>query len=329
MDKIAYLILSHSDSKHLKRMINVLDNNSDFFIHIDLKADIEQFKQEISKENVYFIEDRVPIYWGGFNMVDATKKLIKKALEKSNQYTHLVLLSGNDYPIKSSKEIYEFLCSMKGREIIRAYYIDESNCEHCYDKIQTYRFNDLNMFKINFVNKVLKKLLTYMFSFIKKKEYIDINGDKIRVCYGSQWWAITPECASFILEYSQKNRKIDKYFKTSFAPDEMYFHTIIFNSKFKKNTLNEGIEKYDKKWKWNNIHYLDSSTISCGDVIKESIINDIKKIINRKKYIYAGSIKFFDETHYNQIINSNQYFVRKVNTEISTNLLDKIDANLK
>lgn len=331
MKKIAYLVLVHNDPDHLLRLIDAINFNCDIYIHIDYKANLDDFRELKKYDNIYFCESRKNICWGGFNMVLAMKELIKMSLNKNKDYSHLVFLSGSDYPIKNKEEIYEYFIKNEGKELIKAFYIDESNCEHCYDKIQRYRFFDKNI-KHNKIDKVIKKVLEYTLYPFKKDIYIYSKNQKIRPAFGSQWFAITPKCAEYILEYSEKNKRIDNYFKTSFAPDEMYFHTIIFNSQFKYNTINGGEEVYKNKEEYvlNNFHQLNSKNLMCKDKVpklKEHIRDDISRIIKGKQ-VYKGSIPFYTEIDFENIKDTKYMFIRKVNTEHSRELLNKID-NMK
>src|SRR5690554_4776848 len=98
--KVAYLILAHTDPEQLYNLTRSLDYESRIFIHLDKKSDIRKFKEYDYPSSVSFIEDRVKVSWAGFNMVVATLNLMKVAMEHSKDYSHLVLLSGLDYPIK-------------------------------------------------------------------------------------------------------------------------------------------------------------------------------------------------------------------------------------
>src|SRR6187455_2580816 len=104
LKKIAYLVLAHTDSIQLERLINALNYNCDFFIHIDAYADIQQFKKISLPQNAVFISNRVPVNWAGYSQVQASMNLINAAITKGEDYSHLVLLSGMDYPIKPPLE---------------------------------------------------------------------------------------------------------------------------------------------------------------------------------------------------------------------------------
>ena len=59
---------------------------------------------------------------------------------------------------------------------------------------------------------------------------------------GTQWFGITSELRDYIIEYLQDNEWYIKAFKNSLCGDEIFFHTIIYNSKFRENIYQD----YDK-----------------------------------------------------------------------------------
>lgn len=107
MKRICYLILAHSDPKHFEKLVNAVDYHSRFFVHIDSKTDIKDFQSLSLPKDLSFIRDRVSVAWGGISMIDATLKLIEAALSCGEEFIHLILLSGADYPIKKSSVIYD------------------------------------------------------------------------------------------------------------------------------------------------------------------------------------------------------------------------------
>lgn len=326
MKKNAYLILAHDDIEHLKRLVKSINYECDVFIHLDAKKDIDILKKEFkSFDNLVFIKERLPIYWAGYNMVEATLNLIKVAVGTKENYGHLILISGNDYPTVSSKELHNYFSINEGIEIIRGYSIVESQCKHCINKVVRYHsFDGVGNSKI--FNRIVRSTKNLFFSGIRKNSYVYINNKKSQIVSGSQWWAITLDCAKYVLETIEKNPNIHKYFENSVAPDEMFFHTIIFNSSFSTCTCMHGIEPYTGKWHWNNFHYLNTNGLECPEKISmiDDIYNRIKKIF-KSKGKYIGSTKFFNEKDIDSILNTNFIFLRKVNTENSKLLLDMID----
>lgn len=77
---IAYLIATYIDPVHLKRLICALDHNACFFVHVDKKVDIKDFKELVNQENVHFIEKRSRVLWGDITQVHYQQNLLEACL---------------------------------------------------------------------------------------------------------------------------------------------------------------------------------------------------------------------------------------------------------
>ena len=296
MNKIAYLILAHADPHHLNRLTSILNGKCDFFIHLDAKSDINEFKHIVLSENTFFIKDRVNISWGGISMVDATLNLIKEALNSGNQYSHLVLLSGSCYPIKPPDYINSFFNLQPEREFIRFIDMRESP-QHYMKQIKLKWFKE-PIFLASFAPlKLCDKVIRKVANFMQLKNCWDEN--TIIPYFGSQWWALTPRCCEYILEYIDINNTYYSMNKLSFAPDEHFFHTLVGNSVYKKKS--DGLQAFEGRgtYKLANFHL-----------------------------IHPSLSKWYDLTDWDEIFSSDKLFVRKVNSLKSKELLDKIDKEL-
>ena len=49
---------------------------------------------------------------------------------------------------------------------------------------------------------------------------------------GSQWWTMTHDCVSYVLDFVGANESFVRFYRTAYAPDEGFFQTIIMNSDF-------------------------------------------------------------------------------------------------
>lgn len=298
MKKIAYLILAHDDDENLNRLINSLNYNSDFYIHIDKKADENKFKKYFTDfNNVFFVDDRYKVSWAGFNMIKATLELLEMCIKSKNEYMRIVLLSGADYPIKSNEYIHEFFKNNIDKEYIKAFNVTESKNKHYINQIKHYYFYDIDIDSI-YCKKIMYKLLYIINLLRKKKTYINYETKKYDVYFGSQWWAITPKCAEYILSDKNKLERFNEYFKNSFAPDEKYFHTIIHNSNFKGNLAE-----------------------------KECICKDTTSSYGNVHIIHPSLSKTYTEKDINDVLKEDKLFVRKVNTNDSKQLLDILDIH--
>ena len=330
----AYLFLVHNDPVHFSRILkNIDDGESDVYIHLDKKVDRDDFINHVNYKfngKIIYIKDRISVVWGDLSMVVAMLNLIKSAIK--SDYQHLIFLSGSDYTIKPKNIIKKYFNNNKGKELIRAYNLSDNECKHCEIKIRNY-WNIRISNKNRMANKIISKMLIVTSKIFKKGKYVELNGELQPVYYGSQWFSITPECARYILETLDANPKYINYFKHSFAPDEMFFHTIIFNSKYKYCTTYGKAEQYSSQWNLNNYTYLKNHELDCNDRfyknntnilynITSSFIHKKNKIDNTKG---SGSISFLNENDFSEIEQSKYMFARKLNSNISYDLIKKID----
>jgi len=290
---VAYLIICHTDPAQLERLIDAVDEQADFFIHVDSKVPIEQFAFLAARPNVFFTAERVWIYWAGFSMVRATLTLMSAAVEKGH-YRRMVLLGGLDYPIKPTAQILDVLLGDDKREFIRFFDIVESGEEVYLELIERHWFFDAPRLLVNKYYDVrgpMKRLLWPL-----KKRHLP----GYRLCFGHMQWALTGDCASYVLEHARTHPELEKFYRYAFAPDEQFIHTIVANSRFCENA--GGIEPYREMgtYRMANLHHIHPSL--------------------SKTY----TIEDFDE-----VAASDKLFVKKITSADSAELIERIDAELR
>lgn len=215
--KVAYLVLAHNNPKLLKRTIQKLRTpDSDFFIHIDQKSDINQFA-DLYGEGVSFIPDRVKVYWGEFSQVEAILKLMRQATQAPVRYDYLMLISGADYPLKSGKYIEAFFEANRGKEFINRSKMPASGKP--LSRINTLRYPS---------SKPVRKFLSQAVAkFGLQRDYTKYFREAFS---GSTWWALSHEACAYMLRFIDENPRFVNFFENTFAPDESFFHTILGNS---------------------------------------------------------------------------------------------------
>ena len=70
-----------------------------------------------------------------------------------------------------------------------------------------------------------------------KKNYVINNAnERMEIYQGCAQFGITRNLAEYIVQFHDQNARFNRYFQTMYAPDESYFHTIVYNSPFIKCT---------------------------------------------------------------------------------------------
>jgi hypothetical protein len=93
------------------------DENTHFYIHLDLKCDINEYEFKIDLPNVFFLDKREKCYWGDISLVDATLHGMRAVL-KHGRKGYCILISGQDYPIKNNEAINDYLTQNAGYDFV-------------------------------------------------------------------------------------------------------------------------------------------------------------------------------------------------------------------
>ncbi len=220
--KICYLILAHDNFKHLDRLIAALNvDDVSFFIHIDRKTE-EQYESD--KENVVIIPEHFDIRWGGYQMIEASLALMRMATKRVADADYYILLSGVDYPIRPKAFLYKLLEQKKEYIDILLMPAPAKPMSRFYYRYFEYDRRNIKLYNPKFLFEVLLKKLNVR------------RNIPFKLYAGTQWFALTRECLSYILDTIEKEPSYERFFKYSLVPDESFFHTIIGNSPFLQNT---------------------------------------------------------------------------------------------
>ena len=238
--KIAYLINAHKNFDQLARLIGKLDHeNVDFYLHIDKKVKESDFlglANRLSGNKVRFVNPRVDVSWGGFTQVEATLNGLAVVLQGNVEYEVINFLSGQDYPLKSNAELFEFFAGRKGREFID--YIELTPAGWAEEMYRYDRYHLSELIGNRHVRRACECLLNVALSKRKMpKGYLPYAG--------STWWSISPRLAGFIVEFVKENPAFKDFFKLTHAPDEMFFQTIVMNSRYKASVCNDNLRYLD------------------------------------------------------------------------------------
>lgn len=221
--RIAYLMLVHSNPQLQKRVIETLSSDGcGFFIHVDAKSDIRQFSG-IGGEHVTFAEPRIPVYWGEFSQVQATMLLIRQALSRSANYDYLVLLQGADYPLRSSSYIRAFFAENRGAEFLSMVKMPAPG----------YPLSKINKLEYPSVKRLLSLTARALGKVgLARRDYRKHLAG-LQAYAGDASWALSREACAYLLKFTAQNPHVEQYFQNTESSDEMFFHTILGNSRFR------------------------------------------------------------------------------------------------
>lgn len=228
--KIAYLILAHKEPKQLYNMIEKLHSKDvHFFVHIDTKSNFNDFNKLLNNKNHISHYSKFRTSWGSFSLVKSELFLLKKAFEWGAK--RYVLLSGQDYPIKSFELITLFFEKNKDVGFIEGKKIPDlewSEHQNGLFRINRFHFQVSGTWKA-FPPHTKKPILKKLFNLLARGYFnLFIKNEKIKEYYhGGQWWALTNEQVDYVLRNADYTiRK----FKHSYVSDEIFIQTILYNA---------------------------------------------------------------------------------------------------
>ncbi|MCE7066073.1 beta-1,6-N-acetylglucosaminyltransferase [Dyadobacter sp. CY326] len=228
--KIAHLILAHAQPAQLGRLIKALAHEQAyFFIHIDQKSQLSDFENVLPKEHVYFIEKREKVAWGAYSIVQATLNGLDAIASSGLHIDYINLLSGSDYPLKRADEIHAFFESQQGKSFME-FQLVSTEWTEAISRLTEYHLTNYSFPGKYFVQKWMNKLLPAR-----------QLPDNLVAVGRSQWMSLTMNAAKHILNYLHAHPNVAFYFKHTWAPDEIIFQTILYNSHFRDKMVNNNL----------------------------------------------------------------------------------------
>lgn len=218
--KIAYLILAHKCPLQLARLVDRLDGPLvSFVLHIDRKAlrdpQMTAVTQALSaRANVHRVES-IACAWGTPSLVRATLSGIAAIVEGGIPADVVVLLSGQDYPIKPNGDIQRFFERVRGMSFL----------EHLQVPDQRLRTPGPEDHGNNYERPTSALPL-----------------GKLRLFWGSQWWALSRECIDYVHDFVARTPEYLRYFESIRIPDELFFQTLLVNSPLADRLINSTVK---------------------------------------------------------------------------------------
>ncbi|MCG9793898.1 beta-1,6-N-acetylglucosaminyltransferase [Flavobacterium algicola] len=286
--KQAILITAYKNYEQLEVLINQFDSGFEIFIHIDKKSALsdKQRNHLIGLNNVALVAQKYTVNWGGFNHVKCILYLCQMAI-KNPETSHFHLISGADFPIKSTKDFRMFFQDNK-TAFIDCFAIPFSGWSKengGLDRLEYYSpYDSLNSRKI-WQKKLLKKVIHWQKKYNIKRSW---PAQMPKLYAGSTWWSLERDCVAHIINFVAANWYFSKRFENTFCAEEFFFQTILMNSEFKKRIQS------------NNLRFIDWN------------------------YKNGSNPSILDETDFKNIISSEAFFARKVASPFSDTLVSKL-----
>jgi hypothetical protein len=259
--KTAFLILAHKNPHQLCKLIAKLQHeDAGIFLHLDKRSDERAFLHTFKEHGVQpdFLARKIKIIYSSRTYIDATLILIKQAFQTGFDY--FVLLSGQDLPLRPVEDILSFFKAHSQMNFID--FTQIPNKSLWYDglgRTEFFSFRFRNRMETLFPFREIQhnmsckgRILNYLLwirNFGKTHRKFPLS---MTPFYSSQWWNITRETMDYILRFLSDNPMYYQYYKHALHPEEMFFQSIVLNSYFKQQTINDNLRYI--RWKSGKKH---------------------------------------------------------------------------
>lgn len=241
-----FLLQIHKDTVHVRNLINLLSKYADIFIHMDVKFEndylsLSCWSEEHNLKNVFFIKSRIDVKWAHYSQVMATISLLRSSRDHGF-YESYTLLSGDCFPVKPVSKYFNYLDENKNKNFVGVSSINE--CRNRVDAIHL--FVSSPIFRRNLMLRKFSLFLSKVLYSIGIRNGHYLSHDIVK---GSQWFTISKEFVDFLLDSCAEVRDINTI-KFSNCIDEVFFQTVLFNSRFKDTVVRSNLRSVN--WKCGN-----------------------------------------------------------------------------
>lgn len=231
MTRLAYIVSAYKLPAQLERLLRRLAGPGvSFAVHVDRKT-----RRPVWDEMVARCRDldvawlpRHRSHWGGFGHVRATLKGIDHVVESGDPFDYAVLLTGQDYPLRSPSAVAGFLGAAGGRSFMRFVELPwgpwgrRGGLERVEDwHVITYR-------RLHVALPVRRRL-----------------PGGLRPFGGSAYWCLSSTLVHFVHGFLAENPEYVRFFEHVFVPDELFFQTIVMNSELRDTVENDDLRYLD------------------------------------------------------------------------------------
>lgn len=287
---LAYVILAHKLPGQLGRLVSTLYHPEDrFYIHIDAKVASTPFRAELAERfgdagNIGYVPS-VRCDWAGFGHVDATLRGMDLALA-GRGFSHLLLLTGQDYPIKPVERIRSYFAGSIGRSFMSWSSGDPPGSVDRTGNERWYWNGDLGRLERRFylVRGRWRQVPNRFFPFVPPRP-MPLG---FRPYQGLAYWNLSVEAVRYVQRLTQEKPELVRFFRRVWGCDEFFFQMALMNSPLKDTLVNEDFRYMN----WDGYHPV---TLRAAD---HDALSASKKFFARKvdETIDAALLDRIDET---------------------------------
>jgi hypothetical protein len=229
--RYAYIISAYKNLEQVTRLVHRLHSDRvSFLVHVDRKTDDGAYEALVESlrdvPSVGFLA-RHTCHWGGFGHVRATLKGIDELTRREIPFDYVILLTGQDYPIKPSEYIERFFerqapSSFMGFAALPS---DSWSPRGGLDRIEDWHL----------------RLYGHHLRLPSGRRF----PSGLRPFGGGAYWCLSRECIAYVADFVARRPDVVSFFRHVDIPDEIFFQTILLNSELRDTIVNDNLRYID------------------------------------------------------------------------------------
>jgi hypothetical protein len=281
MTKQVFLIAAHKDPAQLNALVEQLrDEDFLIYVHLDAKSAIDPSELHPAAR---LVRERVAVHWGCFSQVQATLNSLRQIVAEVADFDKVLFLSAQDFPLLSNPALKAALEGLRGHELLDTVAIGREPGQWAADYRYQYFYRDEGGRPAQLAYSLANRAMRACGLRRRMPGGLQPYG-------GSSWWALSRDCVRELLERVRREPGINRFFRRVSCPDEMFFQTLVMNSRFSGQVLSE------------NFRYIQWPEQG------------------------ARNPKVLDEHDFERIAASKAHFCRKIDSRASASLLPRLVA---
>lgn len=233
--RIGYCLFVHKNPEQVRRLIDrIYDVNDVYHITVFCNRAKEgewEAKLPMDRGNVHVAYMRSGAH-STFLQVAATLQAMR--FLKNRDIDHMIMLSGQCYPLMTREEIKNNL------DVDRSYFKYRSEPEFGPAIRNRFKYCYIRVPNPNLIRKIFGRKATDRNIFIKFPRMSDGPPGGMAPYMGTNWLILKKEHLNYILDFVEENPRYMRYFRNFISADESFFHIILLNSIFRDEIVNEG-----------------------------------------------------------------------------------------
>lgn len=228
----AVLIIAHCDPKQVLKLVHIMHQRFEVYIHFDKKMNIPgEIKDKLKADGIHYYQ-QIDVRWGGWSIGQVAVNLMKEAL-KNPEITYVHVISGQDWPLQPVDNIYDFF-EHSDKAFMK--FFKAKGTKKSGEPIiwwQQYYFHYDNMNRRSLYGKLYHRVSLALQTLFRVNKFKKL-GINLEIYSGSNWCDLPREIADYALTYLDSHPELLKMLKTGCFSDEFWMQTIIGNSKYRK-----------------------------------------------------------------------------------------------